>query len=545
MFNAAKPIPRIAAAALLLAIGMLFVSFEVLPTQPMARGPSEPLMPMTQDSLPLFEEFPAPARFADSTFNFDDSVPTTAPQCAKWEAFDLRLQQEKVFRKCSTIDSNDDRFDVQLCMSERFCGQAYFLIERRNKETCAKDYSTSISRNQRYESYLKEKYGPDLFHIMLSGPEKASSSMWQHLGNCTYKIPFRVVNPGIYNVTILLAYEQFRGFSEIGDDWPQTSMDSILPNDFVIDICSDICAPFTSKQVSEDFSLPICSRTEPQQGVYLPISNETVRERKYESMYGHKYIWEPLGCRFDQRFESRGNDSCLNLRDFALKIYGDSQIRGAWFALDARLSGVDEPVLNNIKWERAFAKFFNPADIDKNKYPNLTSKIEEAFRKGEIEHNDTQLAEQDPRALLKGVTLGLEFWSHMEGFTDVKYFRDHKEGKGTPIEIELAPYDAVVFNGAHWPSAGQWQGGHFTTERYVRLIEYAATYMQEIGERRPSEGYKPIDFVWFGANAMTLIPGPKHKHIDWKDWRNIFRLKVGRLREFRISTPWGKANELV
>ncbi|ORY40738.1 hypothetical protein BCR33DRAFT_357837 [Rhizoclosmatium globosum] len=513
-------LPKVFAAVV--AVSLMFSMFSMMNIQESRVQPE--IMSSSSHRVPLIVQRKLPTLEKDSTFGLSEDGWTKDPICQKWEAFDKAVQTQKNFEgNCVPVESllpND--FSIQLCTSKRFCGQGYFVVSRIDKVRCDKDLDIDVSNHKLYNQYVKDEFGPDLFHVVFDGPERASTSMWRHLGNCEYKIPFRLTNPGVYSVQLILAYEQFRALNELTDVWPQTNLSQLIPSTFTLDVCSKHCTPFTSKMVhSMHPSLPLCSRTEPTQGVYLKITGETARELRYMQGYNHKYIYEPLGCRFDQLFETHANDTCFSHRNYAFQLMGDSQARGLWFGLDARLAGSNTPVLEKIKWERAFAKYFNPADLEK--YPALAKAIaDDSERQG----NSDEFDKDDIRTKLNGVTMDYTAPSHLEIFYNSDWIKSWDEKSGTRTEEYLAKYDALVMNSGHHPASGQWQGGHYTVQRYVFMLEYVATYMAEVQSRRSSHGYNPLEFVWMGTNAITLINDLTHRHVDWKDWRNNYRFRI-------------------
>ncbi|KAJ3291307.1 hypothetical protein HDU79_002487 [Rhizoclosmatium sp. JEL0117] len=340
--------------------------------------------PAKSHSVPSLYEFAPPVITQDSTYGLDDNAGNGRPICPKWESYDLTLQTNKDFStNCKKLDYLDPgNFTVQLCMSKRFCGQGYFVVSRVDKEQCQRDMKIQVSRTPKFDKYVKDEIGPDTFMLIFDGPERAAPAMWRHLGNCDYKIPFRLTNP------------------------------------------------------------------DPTQGVFLRMTGETARERLYAKGYNHTYIYEPLGCRFDQLFTLHGNDSCLSKRNNYIRILGDSQTRALWHAIEARLSGTEEPVLKNVKSENYQAwrtKYFNHADLAV--YPDALASVQagnNGFEGG------------DPRNSLNGTTLDYEGSNHLEWF----YSRAEE------MEQRMATYDALIVNAGHWQASGYSSGvfGRYTTE---------------------------------------------------------------------------------
>ncbi|KAJ3063402.1 hypothetical protein HDU98_000789, partial [Podochytrium sp. JEL0797] len=452
--------------------------------------PSDTRVPLSQDSTLL------------------PPINSAIKVCPKWEPYDTRMQITKVFPTWVV-----DGFEIQMCVSDSLCGQGYFVVSRSDKVRCAKELEMVVSNNTSMDKYLKERIGPDAFQVIFNGPERASPAMWLHLGNCEYKLPFRLINPGKYTVSLYLAWESFRAVRESTHDWGQPTWKNMVEDKFEIDVCPE-CPKFSAKRLEEMVEeLPVCSRVDPQQGVYLRMTEETERERYKLRNYGHPYTWEPLGCRFDQRFELHSNDACLNRKNTSIEFFGDSQLRGVWFGVEARLLGSKDPY-NNIKHHFLRAKFLNPQDV--KGYPETPSKID--FSEGSDE-----LPVGTPRGLV-GVDIKLRNSEHMNIFTELGMF---KGGEDTsPAEKELMDRDVAVLNTAQHPASGMFNGGHFTTQRYEHLLEYASDYAQFINGKRASYDKAPLEFIWLGNNGIYTDPDLNSGAAKSKDWRTNYRMKI-------------------
>ncbi|KAJ3073319.1 hypothetical protein HDU98_001801 [Podochytrium sp. JEL0797] len=152
--------------------------------------------------------------------------------------------------------------------------------------------NTLVSHNPTVDAYFKSSIGPDAFHLAFSGPERNAPTMWHHLGNCTYKLPYRLTNPGTFTINLRHAYDKFKAVSEIGDEWPQPAFTPLLEEGFELNVCPE-CPSFSAKMLEAEVNpdLPLCSRTEPQQGVFLNMTMETEREVYKFKNYGFPYIW--------------------------------------------------------------------------------------------------------------------------------------------------------------------------------------------------------------------------------------------------------------
>ncbi|KAI8615158.1 hypothetical protein BC830DRAFT_1168843 [Chytriomyces sp. MP71] len=496
-----------------------------------------------QDALPVLKP-PAPAPTAAASREGD----TTAPACAKFEAYDKRAQTAKAFEdNCRTVDLPGSRTDfvVRLCQSALLCGQGYFTIERTDKDRCAREIAMDLSWNSNVQRYLKDHVGPDAFYLEFNGPERASFSMWSHLGNCTYKHPFRLINPGIYTVSVMHAYQSFDAVNELKEDWPVPIMDKLIEG-FPLSICPE-CPVFTDAIVSK-MDLPLCSRYEPTQGIYLRMSLETEREKYKFNNYFQPYIYVPLGCRFDQLFELHENDKCITARTTHTLTNGDSQVRTMWDLLDLRLAGSNATFQVNHNLEFRETSYFSAEELKSVNYtmhPDVTNRYKQ---------RESDMHTEDPRfnmSRIHNVYIGTE--THMAShYNTIKEWDNEKGVSGA--DKFFGDYDAVLVNGGHWPASGNWAGGHFSIERYVDLIEYASNLVPVLNSRRHLFNKTTLNYVWQGVNAFKIEPNPEDFAGRGKDWRVNYRLRiysefaervwrrrgVKMLNSFDITLPWAQ-----
>ncbi|KAJ3009853.1 UNVERIFIED_CONTAM: hypothetical protein HDU68_002462 [Siphonaria sp. JEL0065] len=581
----------------------------VSPTPTTSEYPSSvPITPKPVDSdLPTLKtDLNSPLVLDSTVKDPTDSIPQDSLICPKWEAYDKRIQMAKDFsNNCKRMDSILPDFSVSLCTSKYFCGQGYFLVSRINNEVCATQFNQTLSLNENVDSYFKRQLGPDAFHVIFEGPEKASPSMWKHLGDCSYKLPYRLVNPGRYTVQLIHAYESFRAVNEVQELWPQPTFKHILLPGTEMYVCPE-CTIFSSKRLEQEINphLLVCSRKDPQQGVYLRMTMETEREVYNVRNFGHPYIWEPLGCRFDQRFESHTNSSCHSSQTQSIGITGDSHSRILTLGIDQRLSGITDGMFSqNVKYSHIHKKYFDPEDLKEHPevHPRLEYDLEVMRRKRRDDdfestsftftaeesltnpendsvagdfHEREQInlvlqdhefpdeeepdkeEQLDPLSYFNGLNsteIEYKYREHMNLFIDPSSYRNYDAYiLASEAEKELLQYDSVIFNVGHWPASGISNGGHFSVERYIDMLEYGSSFMQAINNRRYIHHKQPIDFIWMGVYAFHVNPDPTNFQAEYLDWRVNYRLKVWSdyaervfmrrgwkmLNGFDITFPW-------
>ncbi|ORY40907.1 hypothetical protein BCR33DRAFT_719019 [Rhizoclosmatium globosum] len=482
-------------------------------------------------SLPNLKTEPIVPLIIDSTL--EDSARSKELLCPKWEAYDKRIQLNKDFRdNCTILPSTSNNFTITLCESTRFCGQGYFLVSRTDKSMCDSLLQMTVSHNPILDQYFKKKLGPDAFQLIFDGPQRETPSLWTHLGDCEYKLPFRLTNPGHYTVQLINTYDYFKAVDEVIEDvWPKPVYKQLLAKDFMLEVCS-WCPKYSSLKLEKILNgeLPACGRTEPQQGVFLRMTNETERERDKLKMYGKPYIWEPLGCRIDQNFELFSNKSCHGRENRSILVMGDSQARILAWALDRRFSANKEPLnKHSRKYQNLHKKYFaSKTNSTTGSSSNQRGRTEMLFRSDE----------------------------HMSSFINVAGYRSYdKKLNLSETEKLVFPFDTVVFTLAHWPGSAIHKGGHFSVERYVDLLEHVANWIEVINQRRVRMQKKqPIDFIWMGVNAFTINPNLNVPHAKSIDWRINYRLKVWSdyaekvfrqkgltiMNSFDITLPWSQ-----
>ncbi|KAI8621247.1 hypothetical protein BC830DRAFT_297069 [Chytriomyces sp. MP71] len=460
-----------------------------------------------EDHLPVLKA-PAPGPTIPSSI---DETAVTAASCPRFEPYNKHEQAAKTFEdNCVSVPASGGDFKVDMCQSKVLCGQGYFKIERTDKKRCEKEMRMELSWNKNLDRYLKEEVGPDAFYVEFNGPERAVFPMWTHLGDCVYKHPFRLINPGAYTVSISHAYQSFDAVNELKDSWPEPVMKQLV-KDYGLSVCPQ-CPVLTDARV-DTMTLPLCSRVEPTQGIYIRINGETEREKYKLKNYNIPYIYVPLGCRFDQRFEMHANDSCINARTYHTLINGDSQSRNVWDLMDLRLAGITAKHEYNYELNHRETSYFAAADLPAGVANRYVAK-------------DADMPDADARKGLKrlhNVYVGTE--THLASHYDkIKEWDDQK--KVSSVDNFFAPFDAVMVNVGQWSASGNWAGGHFSVERFVDLIEYASNSIAVVNSRRHIYGKEQLNYVWEGINGFKIETNKDGFAAHGADWRVNYRLRI-------------------
>ncbi|KAJ3066900.1 hypothetical protein HDU99_003700, partial [Rhizoclosmatium hyalinum] len=287
-----------------------------------------------------------------------------AKGCPEWKAYDRSmleaLHPSDPTLKCTHVPATSN-FTIQLCRSTEHCGTGLFAIERKDKAYCREAMNRPLSTSKILEKYYRDSIGPDAFQLLFDGPQRETPAVWTHKGNCLYTLPFRLINPGKYTVNLVHTFDSFEALVEVGDPDLRVVYDKILV-DYKMDVCDASCQSFTAKRIeSMRPTLPLCSRTEPQQGVYLRMNFETDRETRKFDFHKYFYIAEPLGCKYDQRFELEDFATlgkCHN-KNNSILLHGDSHLRVSTQTIDARLAG-HAGTKYNPKFELIHAKYYPP-----------------------------------------------------------------------------------------------------------------------------------------------------------------------------------------
>ncbi|KAI8805400.1 hypothetical protein BJ742DRAFT_820305 [Cladochytrium replicatum] len=343
--------------------------------------------------------------------------------------------------------------------------------------SCEAMLAKSVSENTQTEEELRYHFGPDSFHLKLYGPQKYGVTVSRYVGDCTYELAFRLHNPGEYHVNLWHTYTNYDHINEMVDQWPPLLLQPILQN-HRIKICSG-CKGISIPQRSTTFGalsnsrsdlnhepseiLPLCSRSDPTDGIYLPALPNTSFTSK-----PNNYTFTPFRCRYDQTFGPRDDISCLSLgygKKLTIVFIGDSHTRVAFEGVSRRIRGDTTPFAETPKWE---------------------------------EHEETY-----GRIVLRYI---------LDPFLRVR-IRD-------PALFNDA--DAVVFQVGQWPAASTLRGGHWSLEMYEKHV---SNVLEQMAIRNPmmrDASHGPLKLIWQG---LTSFPYRTDQTIiDLKDWRTNERL---------------------
>ncbi|KAJ3415559.1 hypothetical protein HDV05_004610 [Chytridiales sp. JEL 0842] len=432
------------------------------------------------------------------------------PQCPKWESYDYDFQASKQFDNCKDLNVEvpslgfGDRFSVQLCMSRRTCGEGYFLIKRKDVDSCRKAFEQEISWDSEVDERFKRDVGPDAFWLKFDGPERYTVTDWRHLGDCTYKLPFKLHTTGIFKILLVHIYDNFDGVNE-GHvyKWYYPKYDVILDAQ-QMDVCADVgCERFTYKKLHSDDTLPACGRDDTLKGVFLrmPEDQPELMSEKEEWMlksYKHPYIWHPLGCRFPHTYFRHADNACYASNKTSY-IIGDSQSRGMFDTAHLRLDGKDVPL----------------DDINKNHDRN-----DGVFPSSPSDPNS-------PAFKLKYLweeylTLFQRYGLTTETFDGMKYGPDHL----------FTGVSTAFINTGQWPAAGLPHGAFWSMGKYKAHVTYILHTIRQINKQQIATGIPPTRFVWIGVFSTGLLtpewgnPGMYAWHERIFDQRGYYRLKM-------------------
>ncbi|ORY50347.1 hypothetical protein BCR33DRAFT_781096 [Rhizoclosmatium globosum] len=480
--------------------------------------------------------------------------------------------------KCIHLPATSN-FTIQLCRSTEHCGTGLFAIERKDKAKIL-------------EKYYRDSIGPDAFQLLFDGPQRETPAVWTHKGDCLYTLPFRLINPGKYTVNLVHTFDSFEALVEVGDPDLRVVYDKILV-DYKMDVCDASCQSFTAKRIeSMRPTLPLCSRTEPQQGVYLRMNFETDRETRKFDFHKYFYIAEPLGCKYDQRFELEDFATlgkCHN-KNNSILLHGDSHLRVSTQTIDARLAG-HAGTKYNPKFELIHAKYYPPdttittAELtlrhhnnnvlfgDNEKIPphsqSLPNPPRHATLRPRIPRTQNRLptprpiqplAHQRKRRILRprqtpipnNTEISFEFKRFLEQLVEGHPHRGWDDNLNVnQIEATLYPYDAYVFNFAAWALQSERLGGHYTVQRFQNALDFGTDLLTRVNSLRQVHfGKKEVDVVWMGITAFPVQEDRRYRKEG--DWRTNYRMrvlseyaeKVARRRGFKIlntfegSLPW-------
>ncbi|KAI9359641.1 hypothetical protein DFJ73DRAFT_902155 [Zopfochytrium polystomum] len=274
---------------------------------------------------------------------------------------------------CVPVASRSAAFSVRLCESRRECGLGYYVVKRRDREACEEMMRETVSLDAETDAMYKREYGPDAFHLVLTGPQSfASAGAGTHVRNCTYHIPFRLANPGAYASTLVHTFTAFAAVSEtvpavVGATTlplppqrarngtfqppPQSAAASLTlhrPRRLLATHTLTACPGCRRQQPHADRwghrRRGVCRLSRggvsPRDGAYIRAGAATRGEAGQ-----HVYVFAPRGCGYAQTFHGRAGDACLAATGVAaaggggVLVYGDGHAGAVYAATVGRVAG--------------------------------------------------------------------------------------------------------------------------------------------------------------------------------------------------------------
>jgi hypothetical protein len=395
-------------------------------------------------------------------------------------------------------------FKIHLCMSPKVCGQGYVLIERFGEDGqkyCELKNNMKISSDTHYDSLIKTKYGPDFFYLVFSGPQRDAISDWQYLGNCSYKMPFRLVNAGNYTVDLIHGYDSFNAFTEK----PDIPLYNNLLQNYFLDICTSTCPTLTPLMIDNDPSsstLPVCSKYTSVQGAYIHMSaNESTMNSREQIQKPHHpqhpYVWYPLNCRYhqDDLFAlgpETDNRTYFDSKRRRIMFLGDSQLRYASDMLDRRLSGhIDIPVQKIHSFQYKIQKY--------------SQEISEVTWDVMSEESFTDLHPIWLERSSNDTLIQYKWDTFMKNFADYQFSRGFDEtSESAYADREFDAIDTLFFGFGHHPGAGVGGLGRWTLKRFIHYLDFLVDSIEDISHHRVSKGLEPLYVVWTGIVSIKM-----------------------------------------
>ncbi|ORY49399.1 hypothetical protein BCR33DRAFT_713734 [Rhizoclosmatium globosum] len=298
------------------------------------------------------------------------------------------------------------------------------------------------------------------------------------------------------------------------------------------------------------------------------MTNETGRERRSFAFHGYDYIPEPLGCKYDQRWDLENIDKlsqCHN-NNRTLFFTGDSHMRMNMQWTDARLAGHPgtkyNPKFNDIR-----ALYF-PSSVNVS-----AQEMKETFYQENLNvlfhGNENLTSPVPPRFVLNMAPYGpeanepqipypIEYPTRLNttNQTEIYYtasaFLEHLQKNGFDMETSslefeklMLPYDTFAFNFGAWAMHPEFMGVCRFFELWTNTLTRANS---NFGIRW---GKAPLDVIWMGIDAFPYnLPGQD----PWHTWRSNQRIAVWtqyaeklairrgykRINTFGATLPWSQ-----
>jgi hypothetical protein len=192
-------------------------------------------------------------------------------------------------------------------------------------------------------------------------------------------------------------------------------------------------------------------------------------------------MWEPLGCRYDQRFELSQNQSCYNTSRRIL-FTGDSQLRTNWDVIDRRLSGSTLPVDKIIKLGDRLNVY----------HPSLQNEP----------WSEDQVAPQHSPGMAETLQIKFAWDPYLDSYINYHNSPYYAATHASGLDLWLDQYDSIVFETGHWLAAYVLQ---FFPYPFLQLITHQYIVDVCILQRQV-----------FGRSfyniAVYLVPRASHRH---------------------------------
>lgn len=143
-------------------------------------------------------------------------------------------QGDQIFANLTTLEDIRSVWQVSLCRTDG--GGGNISIVRVGGCPLSVTGSPPLSPGTPY--YLIQAasiLGPDEYHVMLEGPEL--HFLWPvHLGNCSYRIPFRVLTSGLYRLLIIHLRDSWDSLEEKSWNYKPMTLDNLIGNHMVLNL---------------------------------------------------------------------------------------------------------------------------------------------------------------------------------------------------------------------------------------------------------------------------------------------------------------------
>ncbi|KAG0328661.1 hypothetical protein BG004_002499 [Podila humilis] len=349
------------------------------------------------------------------------------------------------------------------------------------------------------------------------GAERHTWVQQQFLGNCTYALPYHLSTPGKYWITnIQQTFNNFEGLDELAGKsmWPlvlnkKLLFESITEDEREFQACMDPAALLLPPELKVYIGSP--------SGAYqaVPTAPKTLEQ----AMNVDQYEWVPnsfshpskpphltmTNIRTMASAKAGFNNifNCLVNTRRLVQFNGDSHIRVLYKSLVHQLQSLPGPVVMSHEY------YFPPVRIGKvevnYKFENhfeIVSKMLDAY----------EFKPDNDGAYLDWVQPSL----NGEVNEEMQHFQE--------LFKTLVYSDVLILGWGHWHSAMISQGGHWTTEAFMKRTELLLRRFLKISRHRRQYGMRPLVLAWAGLPASTQTFAKPDPNLQDSDWRTNQRL---------------------